>query len=357
MNFWYSFPAVKGQQANRDYYICMVPLKMLPKIFPEDDEYISPEYRAQRKLNLARIPTITDYIIKNRNSYVFSALAASIDGEFIFENNDTTELGMLKISMDSIFLINDGQHRTAALLQAIKDDKTLLDETIPIVFFEDLGLSRSQQMFTDLNKYAVKTSNSIAELYDSRDKLAVSTRNVISKIDFLNKYTDKEKDNLGKFSSNLFTLNTFYTANKTIYSSLKDKSKLDDFLFKFWQAVSSNMQPWIDLEKGEITKTSLRENLIATQGIVIQALGKIGAYYTNEKYQEIKNLEKLKHIDWNRSAMCWKNRAIKNNGRIISNSKAILLVSNNIKQELGIKLSIDEQSAEKIFKSQENTNE
>ena len=86
--------------------------------------------------------------------------------------------------MDARFLINDGQHRKAAILEALKDDETLEEETIPIVFFEDKGLARSQQIFTDLNKNAIKTSNSISELYDSRDTLAVITRNVVNANDF-----------------------------------------------------------------------------------------------------------------------------------------------------------------------------
>ena len=98
--------------------------------------------------------------------------------------------------MDARFLINDGQHRKAAIFDAINEEGSLADETISIVFYEDKGLSRSQQIFTDLNKNAVKTSNSISELYDSRDQIAVLTRNVISKVRFLNAYTDKEKDNL-----------------------------------------------------------------------------------------------------------------------------------------------------------------
>ena len=118
------------------------------------------------------------------------------------------------MDMDAKFLINDGQHRKAAILSALEEKPELGDETISVVFYEDIGLSRSQQMFTDLNKHAVKTSNSIAELYDSRDQLAVITRNVIAAIPFLNEYVDKERDNLGKFSSSLFTLNTFYTTNK-----------------------------------------------------------------------------------------------------------------------------------------------
>ena len=44
------------------------------------------EYRAQRKLNEARIPEICGYILSNRDSYVFSALAASVDGDMKFVN-------------------------------------------------------------------------------------------------------------------------------------------------------------------------------------------------------------------------------------------------------------------------------
>ena len=73
MDFSYKFPAVKGKQAGKEYYIAMVPLKLLGKIFENDDEYVPPEFRAQRRLNTARIPIIKDYILDNRDSYVFSA--------------------------------------------------------------------------------------------------------------------------------------------------------------------------------------------------------------------------------------------------------------------------------------------
>ena len=77
MNYCYRFPVVRGIQAGRRYFIGMVPLKMLGKLFPNDEEYVLPEYRAQRKLYEARIPEIRKYILDNRDSYVFSALAAS----------------------------------------------------------------------------------------------------------------------------------------------------------------------------------------------------------------------------------------------------------------------------------------
>lgn len=350
MDYVYKFPVVKGIQAKREYYIAMVPLKMLPRLFPIDDEYVLPEYRAQRKLNEARIPIISKYILDNRESYVFSALAASIDGEFRFISESINpDVGILEVAMDAKFLINDGQHRKSSILEAMREDHTLENETISIVFFADKGLARSQQIFTDLNKNAVKTSNSISELYDSRDELAVITRNVVWNIEFLNNYTDKEKDILGKFSSNLFTLNTFYSANKMIVGR-KAKKNTEKFLLEYWTAVVAHMTQWQELQHKEITKVDLREKYIATQSIVIQALGRMGNYfYTHPEVEMQKCIKKLDNINWNRSAKVWYLRVISATGRIITNKKAAMLISNVMKKEMEIPLSKEEQNAENVL--------
>lgn len=360
MDYVYKFPVVRGVQAKREYYIAMVPLKMISRLFPNEEEYVLPEYRAQRKLNETRVPVISKYIVDNRDNYVFSALAASIDGKFSFlpnvENKDT---GVLEVSMDAHFLINDGQHRKAAILEAIKEDESLGEETISIVFYEDKGLSRSQQIFTDLNKNAVKTSNSIAELYDSRDALAVITRNAVNGNEFLNAYTDKEKDILGKYSSNLFTLNTFYTANRYILPSGEVKNRKSDELFlkKYWCAVSKNMVQWNELQSKELSKVDLRENYIATQGIVMQALGRVGRFfYDNPNVDVDQILVGLQRINWKRSARKWRHRAIRENGRIITSKHAAILISNEIKKELNIPLTEDEILTEERFSKNISTN-
>lgn len=351
MDFAYKFPVVRGKQAGRDYYIAMVPLKMISKLFPNEDEYVLPEYRAQRKLNETRIPIISRYITENRDSYVFSALAASIDGEFEFhESSDGIGTGILEISMEARFLINDGQHRKAAILDALKEDSTLKNETISVVFYEDQGLARSQQIFTDLNKHAVKTSNSIAELYDSRDELAVVNRNVITYVAFLNEYTDKEKDILGKFSSNLFTLNTFYTANKRIVGNSALSGDVEGFLERYWSCVSENIVQWNELVKREISKVDLRENYIVTQGVVIQAFGVIGAYFYKKDQEHMKGyLSKLQKIDWKRNSSQWKLRCIRADGKIITSNKAINLTAIKIKKEIGLELCVEEEAREQQF--------
>ena len=45
----YVFPAIKGIQAQREYYISMVPLEVIPGIFQFSDEELPPDVRAQRR--------------------------------------------------------------------------------------------------------------------------------------------------------------------------------------------------------------------------------------------------------------------------------------------------------------------
>lgn len=70
----YIFPAIRGIQAGREYYVAMCPLKLIPSIFRFDDEELSPEFRAQRTLNRSRVPEIARYMTNNIKDYVFSAI-------------------------------------------------------------------------------------------------------------------------------------------------------------------------------------------------------------------------------------------------------------------------------------------
>lgn len=339
--FSYNFPAVKGVQAGTEYYITMVPCKLLSKLFKVGDEEVLPEFRAQRKLNVNRIPEIKNYILENRNSYVFSALAASIDGEFKFKVIQD-DIGFLEVDMDAKFLINDGQHRNAALQNAINEDMSLGNETIPVVFFADKGLERSQQMFTDLNKYAVKPSKSQNTFYDHKDPLSIMSREIIEMNLFLKNYTDVENDALGKYSAKLFTLNSFYTANKMIIGSKEIDNDLSDFCTIYWNLVVDNIVEWKMLENKELAKKSLREEYIITQNVVLYAFGKLGAFFLNNPDVNMKDyLVNLKKINWLRTDPQWDGRTIVN-GKIAVKTQNINLTYLKIKELIGIELSAAE---------------
>ena len=113
-------------------------------------------------------------------------------------------------------------------------------------------------MFTDLNKHAVTTSKSLNTLYESKDKVAIITKNIVNAIEFLRKYTDKERDNLSKYSSNLFTLNTFYMANKRIAKIIGEDENSEKVMLYFWSHVVVNMREWNEMDRGELSKKSLQ---------------------------------------------------------------------------------------------------
>lgn len=349
-SMFYRFPAMRGIQANSEYFVCMIPLGVLSKIFIEDSSDVLPEFRAQRKLNEQRIPEIRDYIINNRDSYVFSALAASVDGEVaFFPTKESGDIGELEVDMTATFLINDGQHRKAAIIEAIEFDESLKDETIALVLYRDKGLARSQQMFTDLNKHAVNTSKSLNTLYDSKDPMAVMTKQVVAQVPFLRKYTDKEKDNLANYAAKLFTLNVFYDVNKRIIKNPVDIEEETRFLVDFWTTIVANMRDWNDMDKGELSKKELREAYISLRGITLHAFGKLGAYFfSHPQYDIHKYLTGLSKIDWSRSNLeCWENRAITDKGRINRNEKGIFLTYIQIKRLLNLEIDSEEAAREK----------
>jgi len=69
-------------------------------------------------------------------------------------------------------MINDG-HRRAAFELALKE-KSWANKTIAVVFFLDVGLKRSQQMFTDLNRYAARPAPSLNILMITATKCHLS---------------------------------------------------------------------------------------------------------------------------------------------------------------------------------------
>ena len=162
-----SFPVIRGIQASREYYVAMWNLRMIRQIPIFNEDELPPELRAQRMLNKELIPEIVGYILDNPDDYVFSALTVSIDSHVDFEPLDEhNTLGVLKVPMDAKFIINDGQHRRAAIIAALEQRPELAHETIAVVFYLDVGLQRCQQMFTDLSCWSRRWRKEIRNCWD-----------------------------------------------------------------------------------------------------------------------------------------------------------------------------------------------
>jgi len=355
--FTHTFPAARGHQAGRPCYVAMCPLRLIPKIFMFDEDEVPPELRAQRTLNRARVPEIVSYLVDNPTDYTLSAITASVDGQVSFEPNEDTglgqNLGLLSIPMDARILINDGQHRRKAIEHALEENAELGYDNIPVLFFIDAGLERSQQMFADLNKHAVRPSDSISTLYDRRDVISDLARSMVKEVNAFSRLTEMEKSSISNRSTKLFTLSAIKNASKALLSKGKGDSvdqAEKELAASFWSVVAENMPDWqLALEK-KVASAELREQYVHAHAVILQALGNIGSdLLVRPKGQWSKILEGLREIDWARANDAWEGRAM-HHGRISKARSSVVLTGNYIKQQLGLALTPIEQEYEESLK-------
>ena len=352
----YQFPALRGVQAGRAYYVIMCPLRLVPRLFLFDEEELPPELRAQRVLNKARIPDISTYIAQNKDQYIFSSLTASIDGEIQFDPIDDTDggrnIGNLVISMSSKLIINDGQHRRAAIEKALKEAPELGDETISIVFFLDQGLRRSQQQFADLNKHAVRPTKSLGILYDHRDGLARLARSLADSVPIFRGLIELEKTTISNRSAKLFTLSGLYQATSALFGSILDVTGPTDdqssFACEYWTVVGESLPEWQLAAKREVSCAELRKEYVHAHGVVLHALGMVGEPMTVAGGAAWKAcLHRLSEIDWRRSNRLWEGRAMIA-GRMSKVRSNVVLTAATIKRQLGLRLTADEDRLDRL---------
>jgi DNA sulfur modification protein DndB len=348
--FNYSFPVIKGVQSGREYYVTMVPLKVVPSLFLFNDPSLPPEMRAQRLLNKGRIPSMAKYLVENPNNYIFSSLTASIDRLIDFQpipaDDPTSRIGQITIPSDTRIIINDGQHRRAAIIEAIKQNPDLAYETISVVFYIDTGLERSQQMFSDLNRYASKPSGSLNILYDNRDQFGKMVLEIIEDIPIFKDNIDYEKTSISNRSRKLFTLSSIYRANKSLLGQISVHD--NDWKYvatEFWNEVTMNMKPWQKFLHGE-PPYKLRKETIAVHDLSLQSIAILGSYLMVNFPDEWKNkLVSINEVDWSRSNPEWSGRALFS-GRLRKSYSNVVMTSNLLKTKLGIPLTTKEQEYE-----------
>ncbi len=356
-SYCYIFPALRGVQAGREYFVAMCPLKLIPKIFLFDEDELPAELRAQRTLNRARIPEIARYLVDNPREYVFSSIAASVDGKVRFEPVESKggdrNNGRLVVPMRAKFIINDGQHRRAGIEEALKERPELADETISVVFFLDDGLRRSQQLFADLNKHAIRPTKSLGILYDLRDPLSQLARKLIATVQFFKGLTETEKTTISNRSIKLFTLSSIYQGTRALLNKAK-KARIthqeEALAIEFWTEVGKCIPEWQLAQARKVTAAELRREFIHAHGLALHALGIAGnALLAAEPKRWKERLKALSKVDWSRSnTKLWEGRALVG-GRVSKAHNNVILTTVVLKRALGLPLSPEEQRVEANF--------
>ena len=346
----------------RTYYACVMKLAVIPKMFTFRDWIeFTPEDREQRVLNKDRIPDIARYILDNEDGYLFSSITASYRCNVHFEPVNADGHGFLEMDFqDANFVINDGQHRCAAIAHAIKANPAIGEESISVLLFPYESKARVQQMFSDLNRYVQKPPRPLNILFDQRDQHARITLEVCEKVPAFQGLVDKENVSLPARSEKAFTLAALYDATQEL---LAEKTNGENGGFHdlvgtavdYWIAVSKFMPDWQKIKNRELRPIELRQENISTHSVALRALGGVGAEIMKLYPSDWRNrLADLRAINWSKKNRDWENVCIVANS-VVASRQARLATKAYLKRKLGLPVTESEQKSIAQLTSKEET--
>lgn len=342
-----SFPAMRGEIGQRTYFACLMKLASIPKMFTfRDWAEFTPEEREQRVLTTKRVPQIAKYITDNEDGYLFASITASYKCDVKFKPMDGPDgvIGTLDMDFDSAsFVINDGQHRCAAIAQAIKMNPALGEESISVLLFPYESRGRVQQMFSDLNRYVAKTSKSLDILFDKRDPMSTVTLEVCEKVPVFKDQVDKDAISLPVRSKHLFTLSSLYDANQELLRERVEEDatqhELVAIAVDYWKEVTKAMPAWGKVKIGDLKAMELRQSNLSSHATVLRAVGAIGSELMREHPADWRSkVAEFGTVDWKKSNRDWENVCVVA-GSVVSNRQARAATKAYLKRHLGLPMS------------------
>lgn len=308
-------PATRGRMGDTDYYLANFPLGMVVKLFEYDPERMAglpPEYRSQRALKKARIPEIADYVVGN-DDYVFSSITVSVDSDGINfrESEMDKNVGLLELPMEASWIVNDGQHRVAGIAAALLRDPARGADNLSVVILPEVGLERSQQVFSDLNRTVLKTSRSLDILFDHREPLNQITNSVADRVPLFKGHTDKEKVSLSIRAADFTTLSALAAANTQLLADM-DKAvtgralrEYEDTAIEFWEYATELVEPWADIALERVRPADARQDHLSSYALVLWAVANVGHAAISGGDDWKKKLQPLKAVDWKKNNKEW----------------------------------------------------
>ena len=355
--FTIKFPAVRGIQAGRPFYLATVPFKVLGKFLQLDTAGAVLE-RSQRDVNVTRANGVSTYIIDNKESYIIPSLTGVINSTdpvaFILPfpssteaENSFSDIGLLSVPMDAVIKLFDGQHRASGIIKALITNPELGNESLPVMFFTDMTLEERQQAFSDINGTVAKPQQALCDSYNTRDGLPMLAKYVAANCKTFADLVEYANNSITAKSDNLFPIKTLKDASQALLAIKKNEEITEDhkrICVDFWQAVGDSLGWSLEaITASGSNPKAIRNDTIKTHTVMIKALAVAGNYIVSTSLDgAIKSVDwsKLQTLDFNRSSSEFHGRCIdeKTNG-MVTNVTALKLTANKIIATLGGKLS------------------
>lgn len=362
-------PALKGHLGGVDYFVITLSYSEIPRyVAPTDPNITDPRQRENRRPKKSRYADIATYMVQNPDGYRFSALTCTyekngteqpIDWKPATSSGTGTTIGMLTLRQSDPLVIVDGQHRLGAIAEAAEQDPSLRDESIPIVLFPYISVEHAQQLFSDLNRNAKKTTKSLDILFDHRDHVNQVVQNLIGRVSFFGERVNMEDVSVPTQSSQVFTIAGIYQATKPVLEAkaaigalpkLSDPALVPQYvdeLADFWEYLGGFFPEWGKVARGELDIRQVRNQFLHWNSGVLSALGEFAGFLIRQYGVEWtepfeRAVAHSSNKDWSRASAHW--QGIATAGTLVlprSALRAQLLVY--LKNLSGMELAPEEQ--------------
>ena len=328
-------PALKGRLGGVDFFVITLSLGKLPRYIEETDDNLPPKLRQNRRPSPKRYAVIARYITQNPDDYRFSAITCTYGKDGTNkpynwrpadpdapEGTSSQMIGELTLDQGDPLIIVDGQHRLGAIRQAIKEEPELRNESIAVVLFPYIDIRASQQLFSDLNRNAKKTSKSLDVFFNRREALNRVVQNVVEKASIFKDRVDVENISVAKSPTNVFTLAGVYQACKPmakvapiaglVPDELEDDTEDEyvNFLVDAWEFIGEQFPEWGKVARGEMEIAQHRQEYLHWNSGVVSSIGEFVGVAMRERGADWKDTVRvaLTHPDngnWRRDMTGW----------------------------------------------------
>ncbi len=335
-------PALCGNLGGVDYYVITLQYSVITRYLDTTDRNLPPKERENRKPSPARFGVIARYINENPDSYRFSSITCTYgkEGEHgplrwdpIETTGDLSHIGILTLDQRDPLIIVDGQHRFEGIKKALASpdqDPALANDMISIVLFPYGRLKDAQQLFSDLNRNAKKTTKSLDILFDRRDVVNIVVQELVEKVSVFQDRVNLEDAGIPAQSKDMFTLAGIYQATEPMIDAISEagllpeelaqkdsegnpidnKDQYVDFLAQVWEFIAVQFPEWGKVTGGELDIRDVRSKYLHWNSGIISAIGEVVAASMREKSQDWQEpvVTALGHADnrgWRRAEAHW----------------------------------------------------
>jgi len=350
----YIFPALRILQGEHSYYLIQCPLRLLPRLFLFDEAAVPASLRRIHTTDTSSIARWVDYLSSRKEDYVLTPLIAAVDTRIAFESviPEMPDIGRAQIPMSARLIIQDGQHRRAAITSLLTQNVVLGDDTIAIMLIPDPGLLRAVNLYIDLHPSQIQPTRSKQVLHDLGD-LATLVRQLVDEVPIFQGLIELEKTTISNRSTALFTLSAVYQATQALLNSgAKDMVSVEQatLAHQFWLILGETIPEWGQIIRREITAAMLRKNYIHSHTVTLLAIGMAGhellVAHPGDWQERLRVFDK---VDWSRdNKTLWEGRAMVL-GKMNKSRDNIHLTASAIKRLLGLDLTMRELALEQAL--------